>query len=70
MDTIRGFTRQIYDGRSIKMVLEKTKGICMNPKRIYRIMRKYNLVTKIRRANPYKHIAKATQEHKTCWIFL
>ncbi|MED2910504.1 IS3 family transposase, partial [Bacillus thuringiensis] len=53
-------------GRSIKMVLEKTKGICMNLKRIYRIMRKYNLVTKIRRANPYKHIAKATQEHKTC----
>ncbi|PEN88362.1 hypothetical protein CN553_23500 [Bacillus cereus] len=28
------------------MVLEKTKGICMNLKRIYRIMRKYNLVTK------------------------
>ncbi|WP_347408028.1 transposase [Bacillus cereus group sp. BfR-BA-01349] len=46
-------------GRSIKMVLEKTKGICMNLKRIYRIMRKYNLVTKIRRANPYK------QHHKS-----
>ncbi|MDR4325380.1 IS3 family transposase, partial [Bacillus pseudomycoides] len=30
------------------------------------VMRKYNLVTKIRRANPYKQIAKATQEHKTC----
>ncbi|MDM5265697.1 MULTISPECIES: IS3 family transposase, partial [Bacillus cereus group] len=58
--------RKTCGGRSIKMVLEKTKGICMNLKRIYRIMRKYNLVTKIRRANPYKHIAKATQEHKTC----
>ncbi|SCV19385.1 Putative transposase for insertion sequence element IS1353 [Bacillus cereus] len=57
---------KICGGRSIKMVLEKTKGICMNLKRIYRIMRKYNLMTKIRRANPYKHIAKATQEHKTC----
>ncbi|WP_309414572.1 MULTISPECIES: IS3 family transposase [Bacillus] len=57
---------KICGGRSIKMVLEKTKGICMNLKRIYLIIRKYNLVTKIRRANPYKHIAKATQEHKTC----
>ncbi|MEZ2325433.1 IS3 family transposase [Bacillus tropicus] len=57
---------KICGGRSIKMVLKKTKGICMNLKRIYPIMRKYNLMTKIRRANPYKHIAKATQEHKTC----
>lgn len=52
--------------RSIKMILENTKGIIMNLKRIRRIMRKYNLVTKVRRANPYKQIAKATQEHKTC----
>lgn len=37
----------------------------MKLKRIYRIMRKYNLVTNIRRANPDKHIAKTTQEHKT-----
>jgi len=29
-------------------------------------MRKYNLVTKIPRVNPYKHIAKATQERQTC----
>ncbi|MFJ8219051.1 transposase [Bacillus cereus] len=48
--------RKICSDRFINMVLEKTKGICMNLKRIYRIMRKYNLVTKIRRANPYKHI--------------
>ncbi|WP_033798391.1 IS3 family transposase, partial [Bacillus pseudomycoides] len=52
--------------RFIKMALENTKGITMNLKRIFRVMRKYNLVTKIRRANPYKQIAKATQEHKTC----
>ncbi|MHA2890489.1 IS3 family transposase [Bacillus cereus] len=57
---------KVYGGRSIKMVLEKTKGIYMNLKRIYRIMRKYNLVTKIRPANPHKQIAKPTQEHKTC----
>ncbi|EEM19384.1 Transposase [Bacillus thuringiensis serovar tochigiensis BGSC 4Y1] len=37
----------------------------MNLKRIYRIMLKYNLVTKICRTNHYKHIAKATKEHKT-----
>ncbi|WP_019779128.1 IS3 family transposase, partial [Streptococcus sobrinus] len=52
--------------RFIKMELEHTKGIVMNLKRIFRIMRKYNLVTKVRRANPYKQLAKATQEHKTC----
>ncbi|MGG0516827.1 IS3 family transposase [Bacillus pseudomycoides] len=52
--------------RFIKMALENTKGITMNLKCIFRVMRKYNLVTKIRRANPYKQIAKATQEHKTC----
>ena len=28
-------------------------------------MRKYGLVTKIRRANPYKKMAKANQEHRT-----
>ncbi|WP_306471767.1 IS3 family transposase [Bacillus pseudomycoides] len=50
--------------RFIKMTLENTKGITMNLKRIFRIMRKYNLMTKIRRANPYKQIAKATQEHQ------
>lgn len=37
----------------------------MNPKKIRRLMRKYNFFAKIRRANPYKTIAKATQEHKT-----
>lgn len=42
-------------GRSIKMVLEKTNGICINLKRIYRIMCKYNL---------YKYIAKVKQELK------
>jgi len=37
----------------------------MNPKKIRRLMRKYNFFAKVRRANPYKNIAKATQEHKT-----
>jgi transposase InsO family protein len=50
----------------IKMILENDENIVMNHKRIRRIMKKYNLVCKIRRANPYKQMAKATQEHKTC----
>lgn len=40
--------------RFIKMTLENTKGITMNLKRIFWIMRKYNLMTKVRRTNPYK----------------
>lgn len=50
----------------IKMILENEENVVMNHKRIRRIMKKYNLVCKIRRANPYKQIAQATQEHKTC----
>ncbi|WP_245552942.1 DDE-type integrase/transposase/recombinase [Brevibacillus massiliensis] len=30
------------------------------------LMRKYKLVTKIRRANPYRKMARATHEHQTC----
>jgi len=37
----------------------------MNHKKIIRIMKKYNLATKIRRKNPYKAIMKKTQEHRT-----
>ncbi len=38
----------------------------MNHKKIIRIMKKYGLVCKIRRRNPYKAIMKKTQEHRTC----
>ena len=48
------------------MMLENTKGTRMKLKLTYCIISTYNLVTKIRRTNPYKHIAKATKEHKTC----
>lgn len=51
--------------RSIKMKLDKEKGIIMNHKKIIRIMKKYNLFVKIRRRNPYKLIAKKTLEHRT-----
>lgn len=36
-------------------------GITMNRKKIQRLMRKYNLVCPIRKANPYKRMAKATE---------
>jgi transposase InsO family protein len=49
--------------RVIKMNLER-QAIVMNHKKIRRLMKKYGLVTRIRRGNPYKRMAKATQEHK------
>jgi len=48
--------------RTIQMnLLEK-----MNHKKIIRIMKKYNLFTKIRKKNPYKMIMKKSLEHRTC----
>lgn len=49
--------------RSIKMTLENEFKINYSRKRIQRIMRKYNILCPIRKANPYKRIAKATKEH-------
>jgi putative transposase len=51
--------------RTIKMNLEKEYAILMNHKKILRIMRKFQLVTVVRRKNPYRKIAKTTQSHKT-----
>lgn len=36
----------------------------MNHKKILRLMRKFNLYAKVRRVNPYRHIAKATASHR------
>ena len=47
------------------MKLNSIKKINMNHKKIIRIKNKYNLITKIRRRNPYKDIMKKTKEHKT-----
>lgn len=41
----------------------ETQGCIMNHKKIQRIMRKYGLVTQIRKRNPYKDLMKKTQEH-------
>lgn len=53
-----------YGWRTIQMKL-RDKGIKMNHKKISRIKNKYNLITKIRRRNPYKEIMKKTREHRT-----
>lgn len=37
----------------------------MNHKKIQRIMRKYELVTKVRRKNPYRAVRQKTMEHRT-----
>ncbi len=50
----------------IKMILENDYFIIMNHKKIRRLMRKYQLITKVRKAKPYKKMAKASQEHRTC----
>lgn len=49
--------------RTIKMRLTERK-VAMNHKKILRIMRKYNLTTKIRRRNPYKAIMKKSLGHR------
>lgn len=51
--------------RRIKMVSNNEYNINMNHKKIKRIMKKYGLVAKIRRRNPYKMIMKKTSEHRT-----
>lgn len=53
-----------YGWRTIRMRLEREHKI-MNHKKIIRIMKKYNLVTRIRRKNPYKAIMKKTAKHRT-----
>ena len=49
-----------YGWRSIRMRLPE-----MNHKKIQRIMRKYGLVARVRRRNPYKAIMKKRMEHRT-----
>jgi putative transposase len=50
--------------RQIKMTLQGQYNITYNLKRIRRIMKKYEIICPIRRANPYKKMIKATQEHR------
>jgi len=50
--------------RQIKMTLEGRFRIVYNLKRIRRIMKKYEIVCPIRKANPYRRMMKATKEHR------
>lgn len=52
--------------RQIKMTLQNQYQIRYNLKRIRRIMKKYNIICPIRKANPYRRMAKATKEHRRC----
>lgn len=49
--------------RQIKMTLEGKFDIVYNLKRIRRIMKKYQIICPIRKANPYRRMMKATKEH-------
>lgn len=60
----RNFNKRYKKGaRQIKMTLAGQFNINYNLKRIHRIMKKYKIICPIRRANPYRKIMKATQEH-------
>ena len=50
--------------RQIKMTLAGQFNVEYNLKRIRRIMNKYGIICPIRKANPYKRMIKATQEHR------
>ncbi|WMT28874.1 IS3 family transposase [Bacillus aerius] len=62
--------REKVGALQIKMMMENDYSAVMNHKKIRRLMRKYNMITKIRQANPYRKIAKATQEHRAFPNFL
>ncbi len=63
--------QQAYDfdgyskgSRSISMTLKDEFDIIFNRKKVQRLMRKFGLVCHIRKANPYRRMLKATQEHR------
>jgi len=47
------------------MELKNEYKIIINHKKVLRLMKKYRLLAKIRRKNPYTKIQQATQEHRT-----
>jgi len=57
--TVFDKSKSRYGWRSVKMRLPD-----MNHKKIQRIMRKYGLIVKVRKKNPYKAIMKKTMEHR------
>lgn len=53
------YRRKNKGARQIKMVLENDFGKVMNLKKIRRLMKKFHLICPIRKANPYRRMAKA-----------
>jgi putative transposase len=65
IETLKAYCQTRKKGyRRVTMDLLKD-GILMNHKKVLRLMKKYNLLSKIRQKNPYKQLAKASQEHKS-----
>ncbi len=58
------FKRRKKGARQIKMTLAGQFSIVYNLKQIRRIMKKYGIICPIRKANPYRRMMKATQEHR------
>jgi hypothetical protein len=48
------------------MLIKSEYNLTMNHKKVLRLMKKYDLLSIIRKKNPYAQIQKATQEHRTC----
>lgn len=57
-------SRAKYGWRALQMKLRRDKGVVMNHKKIIRIKKKYHLITKIRRTDPYRNIMKKTPAHR------
>jgi len=49
--------------KQLKMTLKGQYKIIYNLKRIRRIMKKFEIICPVRKANPYKRMLKATREH-------
>ena len=65
------FLKEIYDEaqgkigyRGLYMEAAEKAGQPMNHKKILRLMRKFHFFAKVRRANPYRTMAKATEVHR------
>jgi transposase InsO family protein len=58
------FKRRKKGARQIKMTLAAQFQCVFNLKKIRRLMKKFNIVCPIRKANPYRRMMKATQEHQ------
>ncbi len=58
------FYKSRKGARSLKMRLFRDLNAVVNLKKIRRIMKKYQLITKVRRKNPYKAVFKTGEDHK------